>query len=91
MTTIINANSMGILITPDSSNSLQIQTNTLNCLLVSQLYGSYPTANFNSTGAIILPYANQTLPLIPAVGMLHYDSANGHIWVYKTTGWSTFV
>jgi hypothetical protein len=88
---IINANNSGIIITPDSSNTLQIQTNSSDCLLVTRNAENYPIANFNSKSAVILPHANQTLPTSPLVGMMHYDPATGRIWVYKSTGWATFI
>ena len=91
--TTINANNSGILVTIDASNTLQIQTNTANCLIISYVYGpNTAVANFNSTSAITLPTGNQSLaPTNPTIGMVRYDSQNSHILFYKSTGWATFI
>jgi len=89
--TTINANTLGINISYDTSNTLQIQTNTSNCLLISyDSISNFTTANFNSTSAIVIP-TPAVLPSSPTLGMLRYDNANAHILVYKSTGWAIFI
>jgi hypothetical protein len=89
----INANTSGLFISIDASNTLQIQTGTANSLLISYVYGpNSAIANFNSTSAIVLPQGNQSfLPTTPTLGMMHYDTPNSHFLVYKSTGWATFI
>lgn len=67
MSTIINANSTGLVETPDTSGVLQFQTNGANALSI----GTDQTVTCNSTSALTIP--------IGTTAQRHSSPTNGKI------------
>jgi hypothetical protein len=72
--TTINANSTGLVETPDTSGVLQFQTNGSNALAI----GTDQTATFNSTSAVVVPVGTTAQRhSSPTNGMIRYNTDAG--------------
>jgi hypothetical protein len=85
MTTIINANSTGILETADTSGILQLQTGGTAALTI----GTDQNVTANSTGAITLPIGTTAQrPTSPANGYMRYNSSASLVEAYLNGNWT---
>ena len=88
MTTIINANSSGIVETADNSGALQLQTGGTAALTI----GTDQNVTLNSTGALTVPVGTTAQrPASPVNGMMRYNSSSTVLGVeaYVNGSWTT--
>lgn len=85
MTTIINANSSGLVETVDASGNLQFQTNGIAALHIN----NSQNITANSTGAITLNVGNTAQrPATGVNGMIRYSNTLNAIEVYVNGSWT---
>lgn len=84
MTTIINANSTGIVETADNSGILQLQTGGTAAVTI----GTDQNVTFNSTGAITVPVGTTAQrPSSLVNGMIRYNTTTAHLEGYIGGAW----
>ena len=85
MTTIINANSSGLVETVDTSGNLQFQTNGTAALHID----NSQNITANSTGTITLNVGNTAQrPASPANGMIRYSNTSNLLEAYVNGAWA---
>ena len=88
MTTIINANSSGLVETVDTSGNLQFQTNGTAALHID----NSQNITANSTGAITLNVGNTAQrPASPANGMIRYSNTSNLLEAYVNGAWANIT
>jgi hypothetical protein len=87
MTTIINANSSGLVETVDTSGNLQFQTNGAAALHIN----NSQNITANSTGAITLNVGNTAQRPTAANGMIRYSNTTNVIEAYVNGTWANVI
>jgi len=87
MTTIINANSTGLVETVDTSGTLQLQTGGTAAMTI----GTDQNITCNSTGAITLPVGTTAQRPTATNGMMRYNTNLVGIEAYVGGAWTTVI
>ena len=87
MSVIINASSVGLTETVDTSGNLAFQTANTSALILDTSLN----ANFASTTAIIFPVGTTAQRPTPANGMVRYNTTTVALEAYSNNTWVPFV